>query len=232
MRDLPLSHPDPDLWPTEPEPARAVQERLRTRVERGDRLGPVRRVAALDAHYAEDQSLTWAAAVLLEADGATLLRSALVAKPTRFPYVPGFLSFREAPAMLDALAMLGERPDLLVVDGHGTAHPRRFGIACHVGVLADLPTIGIGKSLLCGRFDMPGERRGDRSPLVHRREVVGTVLRTRDRVSPVFVSTGHRVSQDTAADLVAGMLGKLRLPEPTRVADAISRMHPAGGRPG
>jgi deoxyribonuclease V len=228
MQDLPLSHPDPELWPVEPEPARAVQERLRRMVEREDRFGEIRRVAALDAHYAADQSLTWAAAVLLDAADMTLMRSALVAKPTRIPYIPGFLSFREAPAMLDALGMLGERPDLLVVDGHGTAHPRRLGIACHVGVLADLPTIGVGKSILCGRFEMPGEARGDRSPLVHRREIVGTALRTRDRVSPVFVSTGHRVSQESAVRLIMGMLGRFRLPEPTRIADAVSRMHPAG----
>ncbi|WP_207478895.1 deoxyribonuclease V [Arenibaculum pallidiluteum] len=217
-----------ELWPTDPAAARAVQERLRGLVERDDRFGPVHRVAALDAHYAADNSVTWAAAVLLDAADMTLLRSALVCKPTRFPYVPGLLSFREVPAMLDSLAMLGERPDLVVVDGHGTAHPRRLGIASHVGVLSGLPTIGVGKSLLCGRFVPPGPTRGDQSPLIHRHEVVGTVLRTRDGISPVFVSTGHRVSQESAVRLILGMLGRYRLPEPTRIADAVSRMHPPG----
>jgi len=229
--DRPLDWRDPALWPTEPGQARAVQERLRVMVERVDRFGPVRRVAALDAHYAADYSATWAAAVLLDADDMTLLKSALVCTPTRFPYIPGFLSFREAPAMLEALAMLGTRPDLVVVDGHGTAHPRRLGIACHVGVLADLPTIGVAKSLLCGRFEPPGLGKGEHAPLVHRREVVGTVLRSRDKVAPVFVSTGHRVSQESALRLVTGMLGRYRLPEPTRIADAVSRMHPPGPKP-
>ena len=216
---------DPALWPTTPEAARPVQIELARKVEREDRLGEVRLLAALDGHYAADGDTTWAAAVLVRMPEMELVRSALASRPTRLPYIPGFLSFREAPSMLDALALLGTRPDLLLVDGHGTAHPRRLGIACHVGVLADLPTIGVGKSRLVGRFEEPGPVKGDWSPLLHRRETIGAVLRTREKVNPVFVSTGHRVGLETAVGLVLSLTGRFRLPEPIRWADALSRLH-------
>lgn len=216
---------DPELWPTDPEAAIPVQRRLAQQVERRDRLGEVRLVAALDGHYGADGETTWAAAVLMSLPGPELEASALASMPTRLPYIPGYLSFREAPAMLAALSMLPAKPDLLLVDGHGIAHPRRLGVASHVGVLADLPAIGVGKSRLTGRYEEPGPERGDWSPLVHRRETVGAVLRTRARVSPVFVSTGHRVDLPTAIRLVLDLTSKYRLPDPIRAADALSRLH-------
>jgi deoxyribonuclease V len=216
---------DPELWPTDPEAAIPVQRRLAQQVERRDRLGEVRLVAAVDGHYGAEGETTWAAAVLMSLPGPELEASALASMPTRLPYIPGYLSFREAPAMLAALSLLPARPDLLLVDGHGIAHPRRLGVASHVGVLADLPTIGVGKSRLTGRYEEPGPERGDWSPLVHRRETVGAVLRTRARVSPVFISTGHRVDLPTAIRLVLDLTSKYRLPDPIRAADALSRLH-------
>lgn len=213
-------------WPTTEAEARQVQFRLARQVVLRDEFGPLRRVAAVDAHHSEANGLSWAAVAVVDADTLELRQSVLAARPTLFPYIPGFLSFREAPAMLAALAMLREPPDLLLVDGQGTAHPRRFGIACHVGVLTGLPAIGVGKSRLCGRFAEPGIERGARAPLIHRREEIGTVLRTRTDVSPLFISPGHRVCMATSAELVLRFTPRWRLPEPIRLADALSRMHP------
>lgn len=189
---------------------------------------PPRRIAALDAHYDEAAGVALAAAALISCPDMLLEASALAALPIAFPYVSGFLSFREAPAMLKALALLpGPPPDLLVVDGQGLAHPRRCGLACHVGVLAGLPAVGFAKSRLTGRFDPPGPDKGDWSPLISRKEWVGAAVRTRAGYSPIFVSPGHRVSIESAVRLAAAFTGKWRLPEPVRIADALSRMHGA-----
>jgi deoxyribonuclease V len=191
-----------------------------------DRLGVVRRVAGADAHYAGAH--VWAAVVTMTFADLAPVESALIRRALVFPYVPGLLSFREAPAILACLQRLPERPDLLLIDGQGLAHPRRFGLACHVGVLADLPTIGVAKSRLVGTHEEPGIERGAWSPLVDRGETVGAVLRTRRGVRPVYVSVGHRVSLETAIDLVLRCTGRFRLPEPIRAADRLSRRHPAG----
>lgn len=212
-------------WPTTPEQAIRIQQELRERVVREDRLGPVRRIAALDAHYDPAGDRTWAAAVLIAWPGLDLLQSALLWRPTTFPYVPGLLSFREAPAMLAALAMLRPAPDLLMVDGQGIAHPRRIGLASHVGVLVDRPTVGVAKSRLFGRYAEPGPERGQWSPLMHRKEVIGAALRNKERTNPLFISTGHRVSLETALHWVEACTTRYRLPEPTRLADLLSRAH-------
>jgi deoxyribonuclease V len=210
-------------WPTSPAAARRLQETLCSRVVAEDRLGPVRRVAGLDAHYGT--SRVWGAAAVMSFPGLVALESGLAWRRLAFPYVPGLLSFREAPALLAALGRLGAAPDLLLVDGQGLAHPRRFGLACHVGVLADLPTIGVAKSRLIGAFEEPGIERGAWTPLVHGGETAGAVVRTRRAVRPVFVSVGHRVGLATAIDLVLRCTGRFRLPEPIRAADRLSRSH-------
>ncbi len=215
-------------WPSSPAEARAVQDRLRGAVVIEDRHGPVRRIAGVDVHYQPDLDLTWAAIALVDFPSLDLRQSVLSALPTRFPYIPGLLSFREAPAILDALERLTEPPDLLLVDGQGIAHPRRLGLASHVGLLADLPSIGVAKSRLCGGFREPGPERGDWSPLMHRAEVVGAVLRTRSSTRPVFVSVGHRIGLGAALDYVMSCTPRFRLPEPIRLADRLSRMHPPG----
>ncbi len=213
-------------WPKTPAEARALQEDLRNRVIAEDRLGPVRLLAGVDAGYDLRRGMTRAVAVSMEADGLVLRHAVRAERPTDFPYVPGLLSFREAPAILAALDRLPERPDLLLVDGQGRAHPRRFGLACHLGVLADLPTIGVAKSRLVGTHDEPGEARGARSPLLHKGEMIGVVLRTRARVRPVFVSVGHRISLETAVELVLAAAPRYRLPEPIREADRLTRRAP------
>jgi deoxyribonuclease V len=147
---------------------------------------------------------------------------ALAKRPTVFPYVPGLLSFREIPAVLDALAMLNRPPDLLLCDGQGYAHPRRFGLACHLGVLAGLPSIGVAKSRLIGEHEPVGREKGDRVWLRHDGEIIGAVLRTRRDVQPLYISVGHRVSLQTAIDYVLGCTTRFRLPETTRWAHRIA----------
>jgi deoxyribonuclease V len=205
--------------------ARALQERLRHRVVPKGSLAHVRLVAGLDAHYQTSADLAWGAAALLTWPELHLVESALACRPLDFPYVPGLLSFREAPALLAALACLSRQPDLLFVDGQGIAHPRRMGLASHVGVLADLPTIGVAKSRLTGSFEPPADEKGAWSPLMDREEVIGAVLRTRRGVRPVFVSVGHRIGLKTAIRLVLEASPRYRIPEPTRFADRLSRMH-------
>ncbi|MGQ9371642.1 deoxyribonuclease V [Azospirillum sp. A39] len=212
-------------WPTTESEARAVQERLRGTVVARDDFPPIRRLVAVDAHYSEADRTTWAAVAEVDPRTLELTRSVLLARPTSFPYVTGLLSFREVPAMAAALAMLPEPPDMVLVDGQGMAHPRRFGLACHLGVVTGLPTVGVAKSRLVGRFDPPGMARGASSPMYHRKELVGVALRTRDGTNPLFVSVGHRVSLQTAVDLVLAVTPKWRLPEPIRLADRVSRMH-------
>lgn len=213
-------------WPKTTAEARADQDRLRARVETKDRLGAVDLIAGLDAHYAPRLGLAWGAAAVVRASDLTLVESALACTPLDFPYIPGFLSYREAPALLIALATLRTRPDLLLVDGQGIAHPRRVGLACHVGVLADLPTIGVAKSRLCGKHDEPGPIRGARTPLMDGEEVIGAVLRSRTNTRPLYVSSGHRVSLETAVDWVLRCAPRYRLTEPIRLADRLSRAHP------
>ncbi len=163
-----------------------------------------------------------AAVAVLRFPGLELCEQSLVTLPTRFPYVPGLLSFREAPATLAALDSLRRLPDLLVCDGQGLAHPRRFGIACHLGVLTGLPAIGVAKKRLIGTHGEPPEARGEWVSLMHKGEVVGAVLRSRAGVKPIYVSSGHRVSLETAVDLVMGCTTRYRLPETTRRADKLA----------
>lgn len=198
--------------------ARRLQEDLRARVCRRDRLGEVRRVAGVDVSYDRRSPLLFAAVVVLDARTTEVVEVASVHMHTRFPYVPGYLSFREIPPLIEAFARLSRAPDLVVVDGHGRAHPRRFGIASHLGVLLDLPVIGCAKSRLVGSHREPGERRGCHTRLVDSGEVIGEVVRTRTGVSPLYVSVGHRVSLPTARRWVLRLARSARLPETTRRA--------------
>lgn len=207
--------------------AREIQEALRGRVVAESSPGKIRLVAGLDAHYQTGVGLAWGAAALLAWPSLELVESALACRPLDFPYVPGLLSFREAPALLAALACLSRRPDLLFVDGQGIAHPRRIGLASHVGVLANLPSIGVAKSRLTGRFEPPLPEKGAQSPLMDGDEVIGAALRTRAQVRPVFVSVGHRIGLKEAVALTLQASPRYRVPEPTRLADRLSRMHGA-----
>lgn len=212
--------PAPHSWSLSVPQAIRVQQRLAARVRwHGDRHG-VRRVAGLDCAFTRDGARCLAAAVVFDLEDGMVLEQQLASRPLRFPYVPGLLSFREAPALLAALRKLRRRPDALMVDGHGLAHPRRFGIACHVGVICDLPSIGVAKSRLVGEHRTPRARRGSRAALRDRGERIGSVLRTREGVKPVYVSIGHAIDLPSAERLVLRAAAGYRLPEPTRLADA------------
>lgn len=209
-------------WDLSPAAAIALQEKLRGRVVGVDRLGPVRRVAGVDVGFERNGSVTRAAVAVLDFPGLELVDWAIARMPTRFPYIPGLLSFRETPAVLRALGRLKVRPDLLLCDGQGLAHPRRFGFACHLGLLADIPSIGVAKTRLIGEHGALPARRGRWVPLNDRGEVIGAVLRTRQGVKPLFVSVGHRISLDTAVRWVMACVTRYRLPETTRWAHRLA----------
>ena len=214
--------PGRSRWPTTPTAARALQEALAGRVASEDRLGPVRHVAGVDVAFAEGGATTVGAVAVLTYPGLELVDRAQARRRTRFPYVPGLLSFREIPAILAALGKLRITPDLLLCDGQGFAHPRRFGLACHLGVLLNTPSIGVAKSRLIGCHAKPEPDRGSWMPLCAGGEVIGAVLRTRARTSPVYVSIGHRISLPSAIAYVLACAPRYRLPETTRMADRLS----------
>ena len=212
-------------WDLTEAEARALQRELAGKVERADRFGDVRTVGGVDLGFPrqlDGSEVGRAALVVLRLPELKLVERQVLERPVSFPYVPGLLSFREAPVGLAAFDALAARPDVLLVDGHGIAHPRRFGIACHLGVLLDVPTVGCAKSILAGRADEPGPEPGSWTPLVHRDEVIGVALRTRPRANPMYISTGHRVSLESAIELVMRCARGYRLPEPTRLADRIA----------
>lgn len=207
-------------WPADLDEARAIQEQIRAQVITYDAFGSIRTVAGVDTGYSGDSAL--AAVVVLAFPSLDVIDYAVARRQIGFPYVPGYLSFREAPAVLDALANLRITPDLLICDGHGLAHPRRCGIACHLGVLTDLPSIGCAKSVLIGAYGPLPDVRGAWTPLRDHDEVVGAAVRTRPGVRPVYVSIGHRVSLETAIHFVMACVTRYRLPETTRAADALA----------
>ncbi len=202
-----------------------LQERLAPCVER---VAPPdfapRTATGLDVAYRDSDGPTVVAAAVVTVDIATgePLGTATAVGESDFPYVPGLFAFRELPALLDALGRLDEEPELLVADGHGIAHPRRFGLASHLGVVTGLPAIGVAKTPL-GHYDPPAGERGATSPLVDAGEEVGAALRTRDGVKPVFVSVGHRIDLPTACRHVLALCRGYRLPETTRLADRLAR---------
>jgi deoxyribonuclease V len=219
-------------WNLTPAAARALQLKLRTRVELRDRLPRIRTVAGADVAFELPGRRSWESGAGRAIAGVVVYRfpemeeieRVYAVRPLRFPYVPGLLSFRELPALLAAFRRLRHMPDLIFADGQGYAHPRRFGIASHLGVLLDLPTIGVAKSRLVGRHDEPGVRAGKWAPLLDQtedggEERIGAVLRTADNVRPVYASQGHRISLKTAIKLVMAVCDGYRIPRPTRDAD-------------
>jgi len=212
-------------WNLSWDEARRVQETLAGQVTLSDDFDTIRTVAGVDLAYPRTATgvITGRAAVVVLAfPGLEVVEEHVVTRPVTFPYIPGLLSFREAPIALAALQQVRVQPDMLFVDGHGIAHPLRFGIASHLGILLDLPTIGIAKSILVGAASNLGELPGDATPLLDGDEPIGTALRTRARSRPIYVSPGHRVSLETAASLVMQCTRGYRLPEPTRLADRLA----------
>jgi deoxyribonuclease V len=221
-------------WDLDTAGARARQESLASRVDVATPLGPWRKVAAADVSYNKKSERLYAAVVVVEAGTLVLVERVGVVGKASFPYVPGLLSFRELPPVLEAFARLASRPDVVLCDGQGIAHPRRIGLACHLGLWLDLPTIGCAKTRLCGTYVEPGPNRGDRSPLVDDDKVVGAVLRTRPRVKPLFVSPGHRCDIEGAVAVTLATAETYRLPVPARLAHGfVNEMRRADdeGRP-
>lgn len=211
-------------WPVSAAEAVAIQQSLRQRVRIGHNDTPFARIAGIDVSYDIANNLSRAVIVVMDAARLQLVSEPIATQiDTQFPYVPGLLSFREIPVILKALSLLDTVPDLLMVDGHGIAHPRRLGIAAHLGVLMDMPSIGVAKKKLVGSYDEPGAHKGDRSALMHKGEIIGTVLRSKEKVKPLFISPGHRLSHEQAVTIVQACLLKHKLPEPTRIADKISK---------
>ncbi len=215
----------PAGWPATEEEARAVQDELRARVVL-DEPGPQPRtglVTGVDVAYDDERDVVAAAAVVLDAATLDVVAEATAVGRISFPYVPGLLAFREVPTVLAALDALPCPPGLVVCDGYGRAHPRRFGLASHLGVLTGLPTIGVAKNPFTFTYADPAPARGSSAPLMAGDEEVGRALRTRDAVKPVFVSVGHRVSLDNACAHTLALTPEYRLPETTRRADALCR---------
>jgi deoxyribonuclease V len=208
-------------WDLSPGEAVKVQQQLRVLVRLEPLTQPVDTIAGADISFNKFSDVVYAGIVVLSLPELRIVETAGVRSVTKFPYVPGLLSFRETPSVLEAWEKLKTKPDVLMLDGQGIAHPRRFGIACHVGVLLDLPTIGCAKSILVGRHGELGMEAGSQAPLVDRGEQVGVALRTKNKVSPVYVSPGHRIDLPSAVDLVLRSTGKYRQPEPTRQAHLL-----------
>ncbi|MBD1851050.1 deoxyribonuclease V [Leptolyngbya sp. FACHB-711] len=214
-------------WNLSSEEAVQLQHRLKSNIITIDQLGEVRSVAGVDVGFEDGGNTTRAAVAVLSFPDLRLVERSVARRPTSFPYVPGLLSFREVPAVLDALEKLRTLPDLLLCDGQGTAHPRRFGIACHLGLLINLPAIGVGKSLLVGKYEEVLDTKGAWQPLTHRGETIGAVLRTRPGTKPLYISPGHRISLATAIDFVLRCTTRYRLPETTRFAHKLASETPA-----
>ncbi|WP_339132700.1 endonuclease V [Streptomyces sp. f51] len=215
----------PAGWPATEEQARAVQDELRERVVL-DEPGPppgAGRVTGVDVAYDDERDVVVAAAVVLDAVTHEVVAEATAVGRVSFPYVPGLLAFREIPTVLAALDNLPCPPGLVVCDGYGRAHPRRFGLASHLGVLTGFPTIGVAKNPFTFSYEEPGVPRGSASPLLAGSEEVGRALRTQDGIKPVFVSVGHRVDLDNACAHTLALTPKYRLPESTRRADSLCR---------
>lgn len=222
----------PHSWTVSPKAAVAIQRRLATRVRFQAPAGPTRLVVGVDCAFTAERCI--AAATLWDVADKRILEQTAAWRPLRFPYIPGLLSFREAPAVLAALKKLRRAPDAVMIDGHGYGHPRRFGLACHVGVILDRPAVGCGKSRLLGSHGDPPARRGGRAPLVDKGERIGTVLRTEKHLNPVYVTVGHRMSLESAEALVLACAIGHRLPEPTRLADiavAVEKRRTVGSAP-
>jgi deoxyribonuclease V len=213
-----LSH----RWDLSEEEATALQKQLAHLIVTQDQLPEqVNTVAGVDVAYANNGTRAFAAVVVVNVATGKLEQSASAEAQAQFPYAPGLLSFREIPVLAAAFDKLYARPDLVICDGQGTAHPRHFGLACHIGVLYDVPSIGCAKTRLIGEANEPGLARGSEAKLVSAGETVGAVLRTRYGVKPIYVSPGHRISLRTACDWILLLCSRYRIPEPIRMADQL-----------
>lgn len=208
-------------WDLQLRQAVDLQRRLASQVVLRTSPGRIRRIAAADVSYDRAHDLTVAAVALFSYPDLDVEEEHVRDGRITFPYIPGLLSFREVPLLIDCFRALSEAPDVVLLDGHGRAHPRRFGLASHVGLLLDVATIGCAKSRLIGAHDPPGSGRGQHTPLVHRGETVGVALTSRSNTKPIYVSIGHRIDLGTAIDVVLGCCRRSKHPEPLRYVDRL-----------
>jgi deoxyribonuclease V len=208
-------------WSLAPREAVELQKRLRGQVRLTPLKNKIETIAGADISFNKFDPVVYAGVVVLRLPSLEVVEEVGVVSETKFPYVPGLLSFRESPSVLEAWAKLKTEPDAVMFDGQGIAHPRRVGIASHVGLIIQRPTFGCAKSVLTGRFEEPGEERGNWTPLVDKGETVGAALRTKTRVQPIFVSPGHLIDLEGAVDLTLRCDGGYRQPEPTRRAHLL-----------
>lgn len=216
-----------------PREAMRWQGRMCDRVVEKDDFGTIRSVAGADMAFDPATQMAVAGVIVYRFPSLVEVERVWARRKLRFPYVPGLLSFRESPVLLAAFAKLRTEPDLILIDGHGRAHPRFFGIACHIGVLFDKPVIGCGKSILVGQHSELERAEGSTAPLIYHGRCVGTVLRTRDSVKPIYVTVGHRISLESAVRIVQQCVDGTRIPKPTREADHyVRRLRIAGAAAG
>lgn len=213
MKIRPL-HP----WNLSPREAVALQRKLAKRVDTTTTLERCELVAGADASYGRFSNVFYAGVVVIRVSDGRIVETQAAVRTSPFPYIPGLLTFREAPVLLDAFAKVESEPDVVMIDGHGNAHPRRIGIAAHMGLWLDRPCLGCAKSLLIGTYRMPRLRAGSTSALMDGDEILGEVVRTKNGVKPVFVSTGHQIDLASAVRVVLASCRGYRLPEPTRLA--------------
>jgi len=207
-------------WNVSPAEAMSIQKELSEQVSRKNELGTVKYVAGVDIGIKGD--VARAAVVVLRYPDLKPIEQSVAKLPIEFPYIPGLLSFRESPSIIAAFEKLSTEPDLVIADGQGIAHPRRFGIASHLGILLDKPTIGCAKSRLCGRHDEPGQKAGCYTYLFDDREIIGAALRTKDKTKVVYVSIGHKIDLKTSIEYVLSCCRGYRLPETTRLAHLVA----------
>jgi deoxyribonuclease V len=210
-------------WPESVEDALEMQQRMRRHVRLDNRVSSLSTIAGIDVGYDMARDLSRAVVAVLDYTTLELQQSVIAYHPTRFPYIPGFLSFREIPAIIAAFSCLKTWPDVLMVDGQGIAHPRRLGIAAHLGAMLDWPTLGVAKSRLTGRFTAPGTEQNAASLLTDKKETIGAVLRSKAKCLPLFISPGHGMDYNQALEITRHCLRGYRLPEPTRIADKLSK---------
>jgi deoxyribonuclease V len=211
-------------WPITEAEALAEQDRICQLVQTTGDPGDVRLVAGLDVAYEKDSTRLVGAAVVLDVESLQSVEQRVIRGRVTFPYIPGLLAFREVPVLIEAIERLDVVPDLLICDGHGIAHPRRCGLASHLGVLSGLPSIGVAKNPFIGEYAEPGQERGARTDLIEDGATIGCVLRTRDHVRPVYVSVGHAIDLRDACCLIMRLTDRYRLPEPVRAADHLARV--------
>jgi deoxyribonuclease V len=209
-------------WDISPVEAVALQRELAARVKLQPLRSECQLIASCDVSFNIGSEILFAAIIVLNRTDFTVVEKVTIQDRITFPYVPGLLSFRELPILLKGFAQLQSRPDLVLCDGQGIAHPRRLGIASHLGLWLNTPTIGSAKNLLCGEYKEPGLSKGEKSPILHQKEVIGYALRSRNRVKPIYVSPGHLTDLETAVEMVMRLVDRWRIPVPIRLAHELS----------